>query len=204
MVEIVGPLHWIQLALFVLIAGWVFLLARRLWGRGTFRVVELIEALDACKDNDEKHDLVARLIETEARESYVGCLLVTGMKEDLTSVDELEFDLRCQLQDQTPRLKVLGRVATGLGLLGAVTQVLWLFGGSHGLLGLQAGLPGRVATAAAMLSLALGLGSALLSRVGVRALAPSIQSIVRAMRRVRLEMKEAGALSCYLRTPSTD
>lgn len=71
-------------------------------------------------------------------------------------VDEVMTDLRFQASAGLRSLRVLASIASASGLMGACVEYVWLMNGDHGLSGLMAGRPQEMATARAILAVAIG------------------------------------------------
>jgi hypothetical protein len=71
-------------------------------------------------------------------------------------VDECLAELHYEAQRHLGTLRVLARVATASGLLGAIVELLWLVYGDHGILPLQAGLVETMALEGGILAIVLG------------------------------------------------
>ncbi|MEO0322169.1 MAG: hypothetical protein AAF447_04385 [Myxococcota bacterium] len=122
--------------------------------RGALRVGNLDRAQALA---DDAGDAWVGRVARQAFEAHRAHLDVSAMSEEVLLV------LRYEAGRSPRQLRALASLASAGGLLGATGELLWLLGGSHGLKGLQAGLPEAIATNGALLSLGLGMGTAALA-----------------------------------------
>ena len=92
--------------------------------------------------------------------------------------EEALFELRYDLLGVRRPLVILPRIASMVGALGALYQALWLLGSDHGLDGLVAGLPERLAIARALSSAGWGLGTWILGALGALAVDPPLRAML--------------------------
>ena len=77
-------------------------------------------------------------------------------------LDERMIEIRFDAGRGLRSLRVLASLASASGLMGAVGAYLWMLSGDHGLAGLQAGLPMRIATGWGITSVSVGFLAMLL------------------------------------------
>ena len=71
-------------------------------------------------------------------------------------VEEVMADIRFQAAAGLRSLRVLASIGSASGLMGACVEYVWLMAGDHGLAGLMPGRPQELATARAIVSVAIG------------------------------------------------
>lgn len=72
------------------------------------------------------------------------------------TVDEVMAEVRYRASAGLRSLRVLASIGSASGLMGACVEYVWLMTGDHGLSGLMAGRPQEMATARAILAVAIG------------------------------------------------
>ena len=92
----------------------------------------------------------------EARLARAGLEAYDGSMDVGAFVDEVMTDVRFQAGAGLRSLRVLGSIGSASGLMGACVEFVWLMAGDHGLSGLMAGRPQEMATARALLAVAIG------------------------------------------------
>jgi len=108
--------------------------------------------------------------------------------EDLP-LEEIVSDLRYDALKRLGALQSLARVSTAVGFLGAILELIWLLSGDHGLLGLMAGLPEKVAAEGAMLSVTLGVATSIFAFSALSVLKRGALALMRDMGRTAAELE---------------
>ena len=113
-------------------------------------------------------------------ERQVSCSIKESGSDVILS--EIHSEARAGLE----LLKGLARLATASGLLGMVGYLLWMMEGDHGLVGLQAGLPEKIAAQRGLLAMTIGACVALFAHASRGMLAPialrTVQDATRVLR----------------------
>lgn len=78
------------------------------------------------------------------------------------ALDEASADIRFEAGKGVRGIRVAASLGSASGLLGACWEFLWLTGGDHGLAGMVAGLPLKIATERALLAVCMGFGVTIL------------------------------------------
>jgi len=105
------------------------------------------------------------------------------------------LELRFEAASGVGSLRVLGRLATSVGLLGALAAVLWLRFGDHGLDGLAAGLPEAEARGRAVSALAWGFATATLASGAATVMAHRARRLLRDARSLADALTEVELLA---------
>lgn len=113
--------------------------------------------------------------------------------------DEVVGDLCHEAFDGLRSLRSLASMSSAAGFLGATIELLWLWGGEHGIEGLLAGAVETEAAEGAMFSVALGIAGATIALSALQKLKAQAQSLVRDLRRFgtavqAMPVEEKGAL----------
>ena len=99
----------------------------------------------------------ARALVDAAEPAWVATLAGRAMSEGVVPSEERFCQLRDQAFERLYALRALASLGSMTGFLGAVIELIWLMSGDHGLAGLQAGLPAKLALEAAALSMVIGV-----------------------------------------------
>jgi hypothetical protein len=85
--------------------------------------------------------------------------IATRVLSGAGELDEVRAELADRIMARLFAVKVVGRVGTALGFLGAILWLIWMMSGDHGLLALKAGLVEKIAVEGALLSMTLGVAT---------------------------------------------
>lgn len=167
-----------QVAQYLLAAAVIFVVAKRvrvLWFDAALEAKPIQKAVDAMAragDFDGLKALAARLPQRSwiARVLTPATQAAPALEAVEVAVDEALVELKEAATDGLAALRVLTSLATTGGLLGAVLELSKGATPDHSLAALEAGLPQRIAFANAMNSMALGIATAIVCGVCLRAL----------------------------------
>jgi hypothetical protein len=109
----------------------------------------------ALEDRDEAG---ARAMAERGRPAAVA-EIATHVLSGAGELDEVRAELSDRIMARLFAVKVVGRVGTALGFLGAILWLIWMMSGDHGLLALKAGLVEKIAVEGALLSMTLGVAT---------------------------------------------
>ncbi|MEM9191734.1 MAG: hypothetical protein AAGF12_21360 [Myxococcota bacterium] len=103
--------------------------------------------------------------------------------QDRVAGEERLVDLRLEALRGLWVLKVLGRIGTATGILGAIVELVWMLEGDHGLLPLKAGAVESIALNDGMQSVVLGVGSAIVAFIALGMLRRAATRLIQDMNR---------------------
>jgi biopolymer transport protein ExbB/TolQ len=187
-----GALVWLQCAWALVVLGLVAERAHALFVRYAVSEAALLFVARSLRNGD----FDAARAWAAARPHTLLAALIAPREDADESVDDsaaLLSELSHRTHERLLALRVAATLSSTLGLLGGVVAIARGMGGSPGLLGLQAGLAERLAMQDALLSMALGVGTAAvcfhaLSRFRARA-----RELVTQLRSVAHLLLETGA-----------
>jgi biopolymer transport protein ExbB/TolQ len=180
----------LQLALASTAVWMIGLRIRLLWFEAPLDTGTFIEALTAAVSG---HQLgLARRIAAACSPAWVANLAASALAAIEVgrgdSIDAVIEETRSHLRQSAFRghatIAALGRMASPLALIGVVLELGHAFHGDGGLLGLQRGLPMRLALERSLLTFALGLATSVVCFVAVGALQRGARELDRDLTRV--------------------
>ncbi len=165
--------HYLQLVLALGVVVVVVARVRRIFGLTKLDPGAFLRSLKRSLRADDAEG-VEGLLEG-AGDSWAGrvaraALLTDGENLDQPTVDEVLADQRYESSRHLLTLRVAMTLGSISGLLGALIEYLGLPAARHSLLGLVPGLPEERALRAAMISMAIGVGVAIIAGVSLRLL----------------------------------
>ena len=141
--------------------------ARTLLYRAALERGAYLRVLAGALESGDMH--AARGLSAAARPAWIAELASAALCEEqpaderVASMEELLSDLRDDAVRRLGALRALASVATSFGLLGAVLELIRYLGGDHGLAGLQAGLPQKLGLERVLVTVTLGVVTAVLA-----------------------------------------
>jgi hypothetical protein len=143
----------------------------------------------ALEDGDRAH---AEALTRAGGTAWVAETLHARLGPEPSMAEELLAELGYRATRRLYALRVFASLGTATGFLGAISQLIWLMSGDHGLLALKAGLVERIAMERALLCLVTGVAISVFCLVAMgvlkRAAIELVGDVKRAVTRVELAL----------------
>jgi biopolymer transport protein ExbB/TolQ len=191
----VTAFHLVQIVLLVAVVGLVAERLRSLFFRGALEAAPIRRALVGLIRSgrlDSARDLVAAARPSRVIEATWALLDPALPDEDrITEMDDRLFELEARTERGLRALRVLGRVASAIGFVGAAIEIHWVFNGEHGLLRLRPGLVESIGMSHAFLSIALGIATSSFALASWGVLRKQARALVADGRRLLASVEDA-------------